>query len=86
MKQNTSANEADLEKLKKEVENVVKDVNASEKVLQDYKKMAERDAIAVKNALNASKQAQSDAKTAEGMFKLKGLFLQTNSIDNSLLG
>ena len=36
MKQNTSANEADLEKLKKEVENVVKDVNASEKVLQDY--------------------------------------------------
>ena len=47
--------------------------------------MAERDAIAVKNALNASKQAQSDAKTAEGMFKLKGLFLQTNSTGNSLL-
>ena len=67
MKKNATDNEALLEKLKKEVENVVKDMNSSEKILQNYKKMAERDGIAVKHALAESKQAQSDAKKAEGM-------------------
>ena len=67
MKKNATDDEALLEKLKKEVENVVKDMNTSEKILQNYKKLAERDGIAVKNALAESKQAQSDAKKAEGM-------------------
>jgi len=65
MKKNATDDEALLEKLKKEVENVVKDMNTSEKILQNYKKLAERDGIAVKNALAESKQAQSDAKKAE---------------------
>ena len=65
MKKNASNDEDSLKKLRMEVEGLVKDVNASEILLQKYKKSAERDAVAVKNALEESKQAQADAKQAE---------------------
>lgn len=67
MSENATADKDSLEKLKKEVETVVKDVNESAKILHSYKKSAEMDAMAVKSALDEAKQAQTDAKNAEGL-------------------
>ena len=56
----------EFEKLKKEVDETIKDMNASAVLLEGYKKMAENDSVAVKNAMDEAKQAQVDAKKAEG--------------------